>query len=86
LANTASSEKRNRQTQKRRARNLGVRSALKSALKKAREAIGKGGPEAKKAFDEAARVIYRTASKGVIHKNSAARKVARLAHAMGQTK
>ena len=42
MANTASAEKRNRQAQKRRARNVQVRTGVKSAVKKAREAITQG--------------------------------------------
>ena len=42
MANTASSEKRNRQTQKRHDRNVAVRSSVKTAVKKLREALEKG--------------------------------------------
>ena len=44
MANTASAEKRNRQAQKRRARNVQVRTGVKSAVKKAREADRQGRP------------------------------------------
>ena len=43
MANTRSAQKRNRQMIKRRARNTTVRSAVKTALKKAREALGQVG-------------------------------------------
>ena len=42
MANTASAEKRNRQAQKRRARNVAVRTGVKGAVKKVREALDKG--------------------------------------------
>jgi small subunit ribosomal protein S20 len=82
LANTASAEKRNRQAQKRRARNVQVRTGVKSAVKKAREAITQGDANvARDAFKAAARAIEKATSKGVVHKNAASRKISRLAKA-----
>ena len=42
MANTRSAEKRNRQSEKRRARNQGVRTRVKSAVKKVRETLERG--------------------------------------------
>jgi small subunit ribosomal protein S20 len=81
LANTRSAEKRNRQALKRRARNVQVRTGLKSAVKKAREAITQGDPAAKQAVQGAVRTLDKAASKGIIHKNAAARRISRLAKA-----
>ncbi len=82
MANTRSAEKRNRQAQKRRTRNVQVRTGLKSAVKKAREAIAGGDTAAtKQALQTALRTLDRAASKGVIHKNAAARRISRLARA-----
>ncbi len=82
MANTRSAVKRNRQAQKRRVRNVQVRTALKSAVKKAREAIGQGDPAAaQQAVKAALRTLDRAASKGIIHKNAAARRISRLAKA-----
>jgi small subunit ribosomal protein S20 len=82
LANTRSAEKRNRQAQKRRARNVQVRTSLKSAVKKAREAVSDADPAAtKQAVHAALRALDRAASKGIIHKNAAARRISRLARA-----
>jgi small subunit ribosomal protein S20 len=82
LANTASAEKRNRQAQKRRARNVQVRTGVKSVVKKAREAIAKGDAAgAKSALHVAEKAIGKAASKGVLHKNAASRKISRLATA-----
>jgi small subunit ribosomal protein S20 len=82
LANTRSAEKRNRQTLKRRTRNVQVRTALKSAVKKARESIAQGDSSAVKATLHAAlRTLDKAASKGVIHKNAASRRIGRLAKA-----
>lgn len=81
MANTPSAEKRNRQAQKRRMRNVRARTSLKSAVKKAREAIADGEPTAKKAVEAAFRSLDRSASCGVIHKNAASRRISRLAKA-----
>ena len=85
MANTASATKRNRQAQKRRARNVQVRTGVKSAVKKVREAIEKGdGAAAKAALHAAERSIGKASSKGVVHKNAASRKIGRLAHAVAK--
>lgn len=82
MANTRSAEKRNRQTQKRRTRNVQVRTGLKSAVKKAREAIVQPDPAAaKQAVAAALRTLDKAASKGIIHKNAASRRISRLAKA-----
>ncbi len=85
MANTASAEKRNRQAQKRRARNVQVRTGVKSAVKKVREALEKGdGAAAKAALKAAEKAIGKASSKGVVHKNAASRKIGRLAHAVAK--
>jgi small subunit ribosomal protein S20 len=85
LANTASSEKRNRQTQKRRARNVQVRTGVKSAVKKVREAVAQGdAAAAKQALQAAEKAIGKARSKGVLHKNAASRKISRLAKAVAK--
>ncbi len=85
MANTKSAVKRNRQAQKRRVRNAGIRSTVKTAVKKAREAIAKKDPAAAKAaFQAAASTIDRASTKGVVHKRAASRKIGRLAKAVAQ--
>jgi small subunit ribosomal protein S20 len=80
LANTKSAEKRNRQAQKRRARNASIRTTVKGVVKKAREAIATKDPQkAKEALVAASRVIQKAASKGIIHSRNASRRIARLA-------
>lgn len=80
MANTSSAEKRNRQTHKRRARNLHLRAGIKSAVKKAREAIARGdAAESRQALLHAARVLDRAASSGIVHRNAASRRISRLA-------
>ncbi len=83
MANTRSAEKRNRQAQKRRLRNVKVRTGVKGAVKKVREAIGQGNlAAAKLALHEAERAIDKARSKGVLHGRAASRKISRLAHAV----
>jgi small subunit ribosomal protein S20 len=85
LANTRSAEKRNRQTQKRRVRNLHVRTGMKTAVRKVREALLRGDAAgARQALLEAARTVDRASSKGVVHRNAAARKISRLARAVAK--
>lgn len=82
MANTVSAEKRNRQAQKRRARNVQVRTGVKTAVKKVREAITKGDPAATQAALKAAeRTLGKAGSKGVVHKNAVSRRISRLARA-----
>ncbi len=85
MANTASAEKRNRQAQKRRARNVAVRTGVKGAVKKVREALDKGDAAgAKAALKAAEKALDGASSKGVLHKNTASRRISRLAHAVSK--
>jgi small subunit ribosomal protein S20 len=79
LANTLQSRKRARQSEKRRQHNASLRSRLRTRIKAVSKAIDKGDKEtAQSAFKDAVSVIDKTASKGLIHKNSAARTKSRL--------
>ena len=79
MANTKSAQKRNRQALRRRARNQAVRTQVKSAVKKAREALALKDPaKFQEALRAAARTLDRAASKGVLHKKNASRRIARL--------
>jgi len=83
VANTKSAQKRNRQALKRRARNQAVRTQVKSAVKKAREALAsKDAARVQEALRAAARMLDKAASKGVLHKKNASRRIARLAAAV----
>jgi small subunit ribosomal protein S20 len=83
LANTRSAEKRNRQAHNRRNRNVQVRTRVKSAVKKVRDALATGdAAAAKAAFASAAKVLDGAASKGVMHKGAASRRISRLAKAV----
>ncbi len=85
MANTRSAEKRNRQAQNRRTRNVAVRTGVKSAVKRVREALEKGDAAAAKAALAAAeRTLGKASSKGVLHRNAASRRISRLAHAVAK--
>jgi len=79
LATHKSALKRARQNEVRRLRNKGYKTRIKTAINKFRRSLDEGPvDEARKNFSHAVSVIHKSASKGVIHKNKAARKVARL--------
>lgn len=82
MANIKSAEKRNRQAQKRRARNASVRTTVKNAVKKAREAVSSKDPQQTVvAVKNAARTLAKASSKGVLHKRNVSRRISRLAKA-----
>jgi small subunit ribosomal protein S20 len=82
MANIKSQIKRNRQNEKRRERNKAVKSSLKTSTKKVHGAVAEGDAEAATARQrEAARAYDKAASKGVLHKRTAARRKSRLAKA-----
>jgi small subunit ribosomal protein S20 len=78
MANIKSQIKRNRSNERRRARNQGTRSELKTRTKSARTAIDTGADDAPEAVRMAQARIDKAASKGRIHKNQAARRTSRL--------
>ena len=80
MANHKSAEKRNRQNKIRNARNTHIRSTMRSLVKKLRIAIAEGDAETAKAtLEKAIPYIDKAATKGVIHKATASRKISRLA-------
>ena len=76
MANTKSAMKRMRQNERRRLRNRAMRSKIRGSVKTARAAEGAARPAA---ILEAIRVLDKAVSKGVIHRNTAARKKSALA-------
>ena len=71
----------------RHAANSQVKSSVHTAIRRTTEAIAAGDAEAvKKAFDKASSVIDSAAQKGVLHKNTAARKKSRLASKVNAVK
>jgi small subunit ribosomal protein S20 len=82
VANTKSAAKRARQSIKRHDRNKAIISAVRTAVRKAREAIASGDKSAVAAeLKNAASVLDKAASKGALHKSNASRRVARLSAA-----
>jgi small subunit ribosomal protein S20 len=82
MANIKSQKKRNIQNEKRHQRNIAEKSALKTSTKKVHTAVTAGdGEDALALQREAAQALDKAASKGVLHKRTAARKKSRLAKA-----
>ena len=80
MANHKSAKKRIRRNQARAEINKSRISRIRTFIKKVESAIGKGdAPAAKLALKEAQPQIMRGVSKGVLHKNTASRKMSRLA-------
>lgn len=79
MANTSSALKRMRQNEKRRLRNRAVRSQVRTAVKTARTALDQTGGDARVAVVDAIRALDRAVTKGVLHRNTAARKKSALA-------
>jgi small subunit ribosomal protein S20 len=79
LANHKSAVKRNRQSIARNARNTHIRSTMRTFVKQVREAVAGGNAEAAQAaLVRAIPFIDKAATKGVIHKATASRKISRL--------
>ena len=80
MANHKSALKRNRQNEKRNERNKVGRTRIKNAIKNTLIEIDeKNKTEAQNVLREASKTIAKNATKGVIHKRAASRKVAGLA-------
>ena len=79
MANTAQSKKRARQADARYAVNKARRSLIRTFLRKVEEAIASGNGEAAAAALKAAQPeLARGVTKGILHKNTVARKMSRL--------
>ena len=80
MANTASARKRIRQTERRTERNQARKSRMRTFVKKVETAIAGGDKaQAAAAFKAAQPEMQRAAGKGVIHRNTVARRLSRLA-------
>ncbi|QBR91655.1 30S ribosomal protein S20 [Nocardioides euryhalodurans] len=80
MANIKSQIKRNKQNEKRHERNKSVKTGLKSAVRKFREAAEAGDKDAAVAAGrDASRKLDKAVSKGVIHKNQAANRKSAIA-------
>ena len=79
MANTASARKRARQADKRRRHNATLRSMSRTAIKKVQNAVSSGdAAAAQAAFGSALPTIDKMVTKGILHKNKAARHKSRL--------
>ena len=84
MANTKSARKRIKQNEKRRLRNRALRSAIRSAVKTARASVVGKAPKAAEDEHAAIRELDRAVSRGVIHRNTAARKKSSLARSLAR--
>ena len=85
MATHQSALKRARQNERRRVRNKAYRTRVRNAIKAVRAALdGKAPDQARSALAQAVPVIMKAASKGVLHPNNSARKIARLSKAVGE--
>ena len=81
MANTSSAQKAVRKIERRTEVNRSRRSQMRTFVKKVEEAIASGDASAAaQALHAAEPLIMRAAQKGIVHKNTASRKVSRLAH------
>ncbi len=83
MANTSSAKKAVRKIEHRTTVNRSRRSRMRTFVRKVEEAIAAGNHEAAaEALKAAEPVIVRAAQNGIIHKNTASRKVSRLTHSV----
>ncbi|WP_031524367.1 30S ribosomal protein S20 [Streptomyces sp. NRRL F-5123] len=83
MANIKSQIKRNKTNEKARQRNKAVKSELKTAIRRTREAVAAGdSAKAEEAARTAAKKLDKAVSKGVIHKNQAANKKSAIAQSV----
>ncbi|UQA95439.1 30S ribosomal protein S20 [Streptomyces halobius] len=87
MANIKSQMKRIKTNEKARQRNKAVKSSLKTAIRRTREAVEAGDlQKATTAQAEAAKKLDKAVSKGVLHKNAAANKKSALAKKVSSLK
>ncbi|HEX4829583.1 MAG TPA: 30S ribosomal protein S20 [Trebonia sp.] len=85
MANIKSQIKRNKQNEKAHQRNKAVKSALKTHVRKFREATEAGNVEAAtEALRVASRQLDKAVAKGVIHKNQAANRKSAIAQKLNE--
>ena len=83
MANTVQARKRARQSVERNKHNSSLRSMLRTAIKRVRQAVEAGDKAAaSEVFTKTTSIIDRIADKNIIHKNKASRHKSRLAAAV----
>jgi small subunit ribosomal protein S20 len=81
MANTSSAKKAARKIARRTAVNKTVRSRMRGFIRKVEEAIASGDKEAARAaLKEAQPHLMKAASNGIVHRNTASRRMSRLSH------
>ena len=84
MANIKSASKRILTSQKAAAKNRSARSLIKTNIKKFDAALSSGDPKsAEAAYKQAVKTVDRAATKGLIHKNKAARRKSRMTRKLG---
>jgi small subunit ribosomal protein S20 len=87
MPTSKSAKKRMKQNEQRRLRNRAGRNALKTQVRKVREALdAKNLPQAEAELRQAAKKLDQTAAKGIVHRNLAARVKSRLSAAVKRAK
>ena len=87
MANHKSALKRARQNEDRRLRNKSVKTRVKNVVKNVRLAVaGQAQADAAAELNSAKSAIDKAAKKGVIHRNTAARKISRLSKQVNAAK
>ncbi|MGM5594519.1 30S ribosomal protein S20 [Corynebacterium glucuronolyticum] len=85
MANIKQQKKRVKTNEKRRVRNMAVRSAVKTEIRKFRELVAAGEKDkAEEQLRVASRKLDKAVTKGVYHRNSAANKKSRMAKAFNK--
>jgi small subunit ribosomal protein S20 len=85
LANHPSALKRHRQSEKRRLRNRAAKTRLRHLVREVRDALSnRDADAAAKTLAVASRALDKAVTKGVLHRNNAARRIARLARSINQ--
>jgi small subunit ribosomal protein S20 len=85
VANHPSALKRHRQSVKRQSRNQVVKTRVKNLVRAVRDAIRTGdGSAASEQLQRATKALDKAVVKGVVHRNNASRRIARLSRAVGR--
>lgn len=85
MPNIKSAKKRVKVIEVKSARNRAVKSNLKTAIKKAEFALANTAEDRQTAVNAAVRTIDKAAAKGILHKNTAARKKSQLVSKLNAT-
>jgi len=86
MPNTKSAIKRTKISAKKAEKNTAAKSAMRTSLKKSKIAVNNGDENAKDMVKSTSRVLDKAVAKGIIHKNTAARKKSKLDKALNSAK